>query len=56
MDSNEAKKLMLKLQMAVPSSNIVKVVFHSERGIAIYKVDEPKKKVKGGNKRWKSNQ
>lgn len=51
MDSDEAKRLMLKLQMAVPRTNIIKVVFHSEDGnTASYKT-EPKKKVKGGNKR-----
>lgn len=47
MDSDQAKKLMQKLKMAVPRTSIVKVVFHSEEGnTASYKVDEPKKKLK----------
>lgn len=47
MDSNEAKKLMLKLKMAVPRTNIVKVVFHSEEGnTASYKTEPKKKEVR----------
>lgn len=50
MDSDQAKRLMLYLKMAVPRTNIVKIVFHSEGGCtASYKI-EPKK-VKGVNKR-----
>lgn len=50
MDSDQAKEIMLQLQMAVPRTNIVKIVFHFEEGCtASYKI-EPKKKVKGGVK------